>query len=59
MMVAKALEGEKKLRTTMPDAEKAKAFELAYSTLILYLSDKVLCEVSKEKITVGVRVKLL
>ncbi|CAM8959845.1 unnamed protein product [Rhodiola kirilowii] len=54
--VAKALTGTFPEPTTAE--EKADALELAYSTLILHLSDKVLREVSKETTAAGVWLKL-
>lgn len=45
MKVAKDLEGESKLPTTMSDDEKADILDQTYSTIILYLSDRVFQEV--------------
>jgi len=58
MKIAKALEGDKGFPTTMSDADKAEALEMAYSTLILHLSDKVLREVSSETTAAGIWLKL-
>ena len=49
MKIAKALEGENGLPETMSETEKSDILEMAYSTLILHLGDKVIREVSKEK----------
>lgn len=58
MKIAKALEVEKGFPETMSATEKNEAFEMAYSTLILHLGDKVMREVSKEKPVVGIWSKL-
>ncbi|CAM8923041.1 unnamed protein product [Rhodiola kirilowii] len=58
MKVSKALEGKHKLPASMTQDEKTEAMELAYSTLILHLGDKVLREVSREKTAAGIWTKL-
>ena len=52
--VALALNGEKSLPSSMSEAEKEKMLETAYSIIILYLSDNVLRQVSKETITASI-----
>ncbi|XP_065874841.1 uncharacterized protein [Euphorbia lathyris] len=58
MKVAKALKGEKEFLATMTKEEKEDLLELAYSTIVLYLGNKVLREVSKETSAAGVWLKL-
>ena len=58
MKVAKALQGEKALPVMMNAEEKSDVMELAYSTLILYLGDKVMREVAKETTAAGIWSKL-
>ncbi|CAM8971845.1 unnamed protein product [Rhodiola kirilowii] len=58
MKVVKALDGEKDFPATMTQDEKDEASELAYSTIILHLGDKVLREIAKEKTADKVWLKL-
>ena len=56
--VVLALNGEKNLSSSMSEAEKEKMLETAYSIIILYLSDNVLRQVSKETTAEGIWMKL-
>ena len=58
MKIAKVLDAEKPLPATMSDEEKSDIKELAYSKIIVHLSDKVLREVSKETTAAGIWLKL-
>lgn len=46
MKVLKAMEGEKDLPAELNESEKDEKMELAYSTIILHIGDRVLGEVS-------------
>ena len=54
MKISKAIDSEAKHAESVTDEEKAEMNELAYSTIILYLGDKVLREFAKEKTVIGV-----
>ncbi|PON48823.1 hypothetical protein PanWU01x14_235260 [Parasponia andersonii] len=56
--VAQALQGEKNLPSTMSEKEKTQILEMAYSTMILYLSDNVLRKYNKETSAAGLWLKL-
>lgn len=58
MKVTKALLGDDKLPATMTTEEKEDIQELAYNIILLYLSDKVMQYVKKEKTDAGVWLKL-
>lgn len=53
-----ALEGEKKLPSTLTDKEKREILDKAHGALILILGDKVPREVSKEKYASAICTKL-
>lgn len=49
MKAAKALKGEKYLLTKLRNSEKEDVMELVYSTIIVYLGDRVLREVLRSE----------
>lgn len=53
-----SLDGESALSSSMSNKNKADLMEKAYNAIILCLGDKVLQEISKEKMAVGVWSKL-
>ena len=53
-----SLGGENNLSSSLSDGEKKQILDKAYRALILWLGDKVLREVSKEKSAAGVWSKL-
>lgn len=54
----KVVKGENHLPAELSVLEKDDMLELAYSTIILHLGDRVLREVSNESLVVGVYAKL-
>jgi len=58
MKISKALQGDKGFPESTSSEEKQEALDLAYSTLILHLGDRVLREVSKETTAAGIWLKL-
>ncbi|BBN20345.1 hypothetical protein MPTK1_8g18390 [Marchantia polymorpha subsp. ruderalis] len=58
MKISKTIDPEAKHAESITAEDKAEMNELAYSTIGLYLGDKVLREVANEKTAIGVWAKL-
>ncbi|BBN12132.1 hypothetical protein Mp_5g17630 [Marchantia polymorpha subsp. ruderalis] len=58
MKISKAIDTEAKHAESVTAEDKVEMNELAYSTIVMYLGDKVLREVANEKTAIGVWAKL-